>query len=338
MTINEVAAEAGVSIKTVSRVLNREPNVREDTRKRVLAAAEALRYRPSQSARSLAGSRSFLICLLYDNPSPAYVSDVQQGAVSRCREAGYHLIVEPIDSHAPDLARTVEATISTLQVDGVILTPPVSDNVEVLDVLERLGAAYVRIAPDRSPERAASVGMDDRRAAYDMTAHLIGLGHRDIGFIKGHPEHGAAHLRFDGFAAAMQDHGLEVEPSRVAQGWFSFRSGLEAADKLLSPATRPTALFASNDDMALGAIAVASRLGLRVPQDLSIVGFDNTPSAITAWPPLTTVRQPIVEMAAAAAALLLNGEAAAKGSTGQPPHRMLDFEIVTRESAAPPPG
>jgi LacI family transcriptional regulator len=334
VTIHHVARRAQVSIKTVSRVLNREPNVRADTRERVLAAAEALQYRPNQSARSLAGSRSFLICLFYDNPSPAYVSDVQLGAISRCREAGYHLIVEPIDSAAADLGRQVRATLSTLKVDGVILTPPVSDNIDVLSVLEESGTAYVRIAPQSDLDRAAYVYMDDRRAARDMTRLLIQAGHRDIGFIVGHPGHGASHLRRQGYVDALEEHGLELKPSHVVQGYFSFRSGFEAAEHLLSAPDRPSAIFASNDDMALGVIAVAGRVGLSVPQELSVVGFDDTPGAQIVWPQLTTVRQPIEEMAAAAADLLISGQARSGEAR---PGRLLEFEIIERDSASPLP-
>ena len=334
VTIHHVARRAGVSIKTVSRVLNLEPNVRPDTRARVLEAVEALNYRPNQSARSLAGSKSFLICLFYDNPSPAYNSDVQLGTISRCRDAGYHLIVEPIENAAAGLAGAVRATLATLKVDGVILTPPVSDNAEVLDVVEQAGVPYVRIAPDRDIDRAARVHMDDRLAAYDMTERLIRDGHSDIGFIIGHPDHGASHLRLEGYEAAMRAHGLAVRPDRVIQGRFSFESGLRAAEILLS-GERPTAVFASNDDMALGVIAFAGRVGVSVPRDLSVVGFDDTPSAQIVWPRLTTVRQPIVEMAAAAADLLISGEARRGAAAGTPPSRLLDFEIIVRDSAAP---
>jgi LacI family transcriptional regulator len=335
VTIHDVADRAGVSIKTVSRVLNKEPNVRQETRDRVLAAAEALHYRPSVSARSLAGSRSYLIALFYDNPSPAYVSDVQRGAVARCREAGYHLIVEPIDSSAPDTADLVRATMSTLRPDGAILSPPVCDRPLVLDTLSEMRAPYVRIAPDTDLDRAPYVWMDDRMAAYEMTSHLLQLGHRDIGFIIGHPEHGASHLRLEGFTKAMQDQGCVVRPERIAQGYFSFQSGFDCADVLLSGRTRPTAIFASNDDMAMGVLAVAHRDGLSVPGDLSVVGYDDTPAATTVAPKLTTVRQPIFAMAGMAADMLIAG-GGKRTAPGRPVSHLLPFEIILRDSTAPP--
>jgi LacI family transcriptional regulator len=316
VTIHEVARLSGVSIKTVSRVLNREPNVKNDTRTRVQEAVAALNYRPNISARSLAGSKAYLIGVFFDNPSPAYVTDVQLGAIARCREEGYHLIVEPLDSEG-DVAAQVEPMLHTLRMDGVILTPPVCDNVAVLDVLEAEGVPYVRLSPDQDLDRSAHVRMDDVRAAYEMTAHLISLGHTEIGFIKGHPEHGASHLRYEGYVTAMKEHGHPVREDLVEQGWFSFRSGFEAAERLLDRPDRPTAIFASNDDMALGVMAVANRLRLEVPQTLSVAGFDDTPGAKVVWPQLTTVRQPIQAMAAAAADLLLTG------ATGRKARRRL---------------
>jgi LacI family transcriptional regulator len=336
VTINDVAAEAGVSIKTVSRVMNNEPNVHSETRERVRAAAKALAYRPNISARSLAGSRSYLLGLFFDNPSSAYVTNVQLGAVARCRAGGYHLMIEPFDSAAEDIAAMVEPLMSTLRVDGVILTPPLSDNLKVLEILAGGRTPFVRIAPDRDRERWPAVGMDDERAAYEMAGHFLSLGHRDIAFIKGHPEHGASHLRFAGFVRAMREAGVPVPDASVRQGFFSFRSGFEAAVEFFSAPRRPTAVFASNDDMALGVMAAAHRQGLNVPQDISIAGFDDTPTASVVWPQLTTVRQPIFEMAEAAADMIISGQARLQPDGEAPTLRLLDFTLALRESTSPP--
>ncbi len=337
VTIHDVADKAGVSIKTVSRVLNKEPNVRPDTRDKVLAAAKALEYRPNLSARSLAGSKSFLICHFYDNPSPSYLIDVELGATSVCREAGYHLIVEPLDHTDPNLAAGVAGTLSALRLDGIILTPPISDNLEVLDAVERSDTPYVRFAPYQAKSRGAGVVIDDRRAAYEMTSLLVGLGHNRIGFIKGHPDHGASPARLNGYLTALKEKGISVREDWIRQGYFSFSSGVAAAESILAGADRPTAIFASNDDMAIGVIAVGHRLGLDMPAQLSVVGFDDTPGASLVWPRLTTVRQPVSQMSAVATQLLLSGEAARSGwSGGKPPVRMLDFEIIVRDSAGPP--
>ncbi|PTS89750.1 MULTISPECIES: LacI family DNA-binding transcriptional regulator [unclassified Caulobacter] len=335
ITIHDVARLSGVSIKTVSRVLNREPNVKADTRDRVQAAVATLNYRPNISARSLAGSKAYLIGVFFDNPSPGYITDVQLGAIARCREEGYHLIVEPLDSTADDVEAQVAPMLANLRMDGVILTAPVCDNAIVMDALEREDIPFVRISPGSDLDRSARVGMDDRLAAYEMTRHLIDLGHKDIGFILGHPDHGATHLRRQGFVDAMGDAGLPVRPERMEQGYFSFRSGFEAAERLLSDEDRPTAVFASNDDMALGVMAVANRLRLNVPETLSVAGFDDTPGAKVTWPQLTTVRQPIAAMAGAAADMLLTGVTWDEGA--RPPSRLLDFELVVRESTGPSP-
>lgn len=333
-TIFDVAKQAGVSIKTVSLVMNGHGNVREETRARVLAAAKALNYRPNYSARSLAGSKSFLIGMLYDNPIPSYVTAVQMGAVSYCRRNGYHLMAEPVDTADPEVGEDVDKMLSTLRPDGLILTPLVTDHTGVMDRIEAFGTPYVRIAPGSDRGRSAHVLMSDRDAARTMTAHLIALGHRTIGFVKGPEKHGAAHLRFEGFVAAMREAGLSAD--LLAQGDFTFASGLACGEALLTRADRPSAVFCANDEMALGVMLTAQRLGLSVPKDLSVAGFDDSPAASMVWPQLTTVKQPIFEMAEAAAEMLIAGLAAPDPETGAPPSRTLDFSLVLRDSTAPP--
>jgi LacI family transcriptional regulator len=331
-TIYDVARVAEVSIKTVSRVLNGEPNVRPETRQRVMESAAALHYRPSLSARSLAGARSYLLGLLFDNPSPAYVADVQTGLTRRCRQAGYHLVVEPVGCESPDVASVVEALTGALRMDGLVLTPPVCDSAAVLDALDRVAMPYVRIAPWWDVDRGARVEMDDRRAAYEMTGHLLQLGHRDIGFIRGHPGHGASRRRFEGYAQALAAQGVSLTSDWVAQGNFSSASGVDCAQALLDRPDRPTAIFASNDDMGLGVMMVAARMGLNVPDQLSVAGFDDSTAAKIVWPPLTTVRQPVIDMAYAAADLLLSRDE----EFCPPKPRMLDFELVVRSSTGRP--
>lgn len=322
VTIRHVAEKAGVSIKTVSRVMNREAAVNEETRERVLAVAEALHYAPNRSARSLAGSRSFLIALLFDNPSSAYIADLQRGAVQRCREDNYHLVVEPLDSAAADAETLVRDMVATLRPDGLIVTPPVSDHRGVLDRLDAAGVRYVRIAPMDDLDRAPRVYMDDERAAFEMTRRLLEFGHRRIGFVSGPEGHAASGLRRAGYARAMREAGLDPD-AFVRPGRYDFRSGFEAGQALLIEDERPTAVFAANDDMALGVVAAAGRLGLDIPRDVSVAGFDDTPAAQSVWPRLSTVRQPISDMAAAAVELLLCGEGG---------ERLLPFEVVMRES------
>jgi len=334
-TIIDVAAQAGVSIKTVSRVLNHEPGVHDDTRQQVLKVVAELKYRPKQSARSLAGARSFLIALLYYDPSAAFVGGVQQGATRRCREAGYHLVVESLHNDAPDIDQQVERVVSALRPDGMILTPPLCDNPKVLKVLNDSGTPCVLMSPGRVSKGQPSVRMDDVHAAEEVTNLLISLGHERIAFIKGASDQAASALRLQGFTRAMKAHGLHVDPELVRQGHFTYVSGVEAAHQLLSLRVRPTAVFASNDDMALGVLAAAQRLGLQVPADLSIAGFDDSPAASLVWPPLTTVRQPVDQMARAAVDMLIAPQhQETPAGTEVLQQRVLPHELMVRDSTS----
>ncbi|HEY8617960.1 LacI family DNA-binding transcriptional regulator [Phenylobacterium sp.] len=328
-TIKDVSAIAGVSMKTVSRVLNKQRYVSEETRERVERAVAELNFKPSMAARILAGKRSFQIALIYDNHSPHYIHQIQTGVWARCIEEGVRLLAQPSDVASCNLAAEVGGLIDQTQVDGVILSSPVTDAVPVLEELERRGIPYVRISPGTDHERSSSVSMDDVQAADDMTSHLIALGHRRIGFIIGHPNHTASDLRLFGYRRALDRAKLPFEPRYVRPGLFDFASGEAAADVLLDLPHPPTAIFASNDDMAAGVLTVAHRRGLALPRDLSVVGFDDTALASQLWPPLTTVRQPTRDLAYAAAGLLF-------GAEDEVVHRRLPHELVLRASTAPP--
>jgi LacI family transcriptional regulator len=335
-TITDVAAQAGVSIKTVSRVMNNEAGVHPSTREQVLKVVAALRYRPKLSARSLAGARSFLIGLLYYDPSAAFVGGVQQGATLRCREAGYHLVVESLHDDAPDLRQQVDRMVSALRPDGMILTPPLCDNAQVLKALRESRTPCVLISPARDTRDMATVRMDDAGAAEEITNLLISLGHTSIAFIKGATDQAASAPRYQGYLRAMKTHRLAVDPDLVHQGGFTFASGVDAAHHLLSRRTRPTAVFASNDDMALGVLASAQRLGLTVPGDLSIAGFDDSAASSLVWPPLTTVRQPMDGMARAAVEMLIAANRLDEPIPAAGVHRVLPHELVVRDSTSAP--
>lgn len=330
-TITDVAAHANVSIKTVSRVMNNEPGVRADTKALVQAAMAELNYRPKLSARSLAGARSFLIGLLYYDPSAAFVAGLQQGATLRCREAGYHLVVESLSDDAPDLAAQVDRMVSALRPDGMVLTPPLCDNPHVLKALRAAGTPCVLLSPKKDLDDMASVRMDDVHAAEEITDHLVSLGHERIAFVKGKADQVASTRRHQGFVRAMKKHGVAVDPALVQPGAFTYDSGVAAARALFDLPQPPTAIFASNDDMALGVLAEAGRRHLQVPGDVSIAGFDDSPGSRLVWPALTTVRQPTGEMASAAVEMLIAAQ------RGEPtPHRVVPHEIVVRESTARP--
>ncbi len=338
VTIHDVAKKAGVSFKTVSRVLNNEANVSAETQDKVRKAISALQYSPSIAARVLAGSRSFLVGLLYDTPSSYYTHSVQMGALERCREAGFHLVLEKCSSQARDAAATILVSIRHTRLDGVILTPPLSDNQTVRESLVEQKIPHVLISPPKLEPGVSSVTMDDRRAAFDMTQYLISLGHRRIGFIKGLSRHGAAMLRLLGYEDALRSGGIKLDEDLVKDGNFRFQSGADAAEELLRQKERPTAIFASNDEMGAGAVVTAHRLGISIPRELSVVGFDDVPYASITWPALTTVHQPIVEMGAAAAGLLIAGIQSRKSDPDGPaPSISFQHEMKIRGSTGPAP-
>lgn len=329
-TIKEVSKIAGVSFKTVSRVLNNEKHVSEETRRRVEEVVARLNFRPSHAARTLAGRKSFQIGLLYDNPSPYYIYHVQIGAWRRCTELGYRLLLQPIDSQSPDLVSDVLALVDESHLDGLIISPPVTEAEGLLDELDRRGLPYVRIAPGVRKQSGMSAWMDDVAAARQLTRHLIDLGHQRIAFIRGPETHVSSADRLQGYHAELEAHGIAFDPELVAAGDYSFASGRDAARTLLTAATRPTAIFAGNDDMAAGALAVAHELDIAIPEEISIAGFDDSDLARAVWPPLTTIRQPVRDLAYAAADLMLSGNA-----TGQ--QVMLDHELMIRATTGPAP-
>ncbi len=332
--IQDIADKSGVSMMTVSRVLNRVGKVSDKTRDKVLAAAKELNYRPNVSARRLASSKSFFLGLIYDNPSASYVSEFLLGSLKRCRTLGYHLVVDQVDS---DMNRTIESVkelIEVTQVDGIILLPPVSDNETILNTLIASSVPFVRISPNSNLTLSPYVCMDDYQAAFDMTESLIKSGHSQIGHIIGDPKLGSSRLRYQGYLDALRSNQISVPPDFVEQGYFTYKSGLAAAQKILAHAQKPTAIFAGNDDMAAGSISAARMLNLNVPSDLAIVGFDDTILATTVWPNISTIRQPITKMAEAAIEMMTSGKFEDLTDVNTSEFRkVLDFEIITRESS-----
>ncbi|KRB07564.1 LacI family DNA-binding transcriptional regulator [Lysobacter sp. Root690] len=293
--IEDVAEAAGVSMKTVSRVLNQEPNVSEDTRKRVEAAARKLQYRPNPSARSLAGQRSYLVALLYDNPSSNYLMEVQAGMLDACIAHHYNLMLAPVTYGERKFVTHVDEIIQHSRADGLVLTPPLTDHPGLMKRLGQLGIPYANISPKLRGGRIGVV-LDEERAVREMMAHLVSLGHRRIAHIKGHPEHGASQWRLNGYRDGLAAAGIEYDPSLVIEGDFHYDTGAICAQRLLLMDNPPTAIFAANDDMAAGTIRTASEMGLSIPGDVSVCGFDDTPISRQIYPPLTTVRQPTREM------------------------------------------
>ena len=303
--MKEVAERAGVSLMTVSRVINNTALVRPETRERVERAVADLNYRPNLGARRLAGGRSMFIGLLYHNPSPGYLSKILRGAIDRCRELGHHLVLEDFGQSAPYAdPEAAVAKLNLVDLDGLVVTPPLSVHAPFMRALETSGLPIVRIAPADIHEEGLRIAMDDTRAMEELLDHVVGLGHRRIAFIEGPDRHAASTHRRDGFLRGMRKHGLTLRPEFRQVGDFTYRSGLTTGRALLELDAPPTAIVASNDDMAAGVVGAAHMMGLKVPEDVSVVGFDDIELATTIWPELTTVRQPITAMASQAVELL----------------------------------
>jgi LacI family transcriptional regulator len=330
-TMADVAQRAGVSRMTVSRVINDgAARVRDDTRQAVLDAIRDLNFQPNLAARSLVMAGELRIGVVYSNPSAAFMSDFLVGVFEEATSAGARLIlVRGENGQAPSL-QDLEPLLNG-GAHGVVLAPPLGESGAVLDALRAARLPVAVVAAAQPTSDAINVRIDDRRASQAMTRHLLYLGHRRIGFITGNPNQTASAERLEGARAAIAtEAGAELV---LAQGAFTYDSGLRAAEALLDGDQRPTAIFASNDDMAAAAVSVAHRRHLDVPRDLTVVGFDDTTVATTLWPPLTTIRQPVRQMAAVALDRLLRALRSAEPSAAD---HVLDHALVQRDSTAPP--
>ncbi|MDX3933897.1 LacI family DNA-binding transcriptional regulator [Stenotrophomonas sp.] len=335
VTIDEVAALAGVSPMTVSRAIN-QGKVRDVTRERVMRAVRELGYTPNLAASSLAAAQHTRIALIYTNPSGAYLRELLVGLLRVASSAAIQLVIHYWDNFDPEAERSAARALGG-RVDGVILPPPLCESQAAVTELVNAGIPVVAIASGHLRDDLSCVRIDDFHAGKEMAEHLIQHGHRRIGFIRGRSDLSASARRYDGFATALHEAGLQVEPGLVEQGDYTYRSGLAAAEKLLSQRRPPTAIFASNDDMAAAAISVAHRRGLEVPRDLSVVGFDDTSAATTVWPELTTLHQPIAAMADAAIDILLRTIRRKGDDTRVLTDHVMPHRLVVRDSVARPP-
>lgn len=333
VTINDVARLARVSKKTVSRVINNSPLVKAETRLRVEAVIAETGYRPDPQARALAMGRSFLIALIYDNPSPQYVVNMQLGILDALVDTGFQLVLRPCDRAEPDFVKKISRFVSEQRPFGVILTPSVSEDEAVAALLADLQCPAVRIASVEFGAPHKSVRTHDAEGAAAAARLLASLGHKAIAHVHGPKSFRSAHERLAGFKDGLRDFGLSLDKRMTIRGGYTFESGFECTLKLLEGEVRPTAIFLGNDEMAVGAYQAVRQAGLRVPEDISIVGFDDTPMASRVWPTMTTVRLPIREMGMAAALLLI--EEPDGGHV-----RRVSFvpEIIVRGSTAKPRG
>lgn len=342
VTIKHVAADAGVSLQTVSRVINAEPNVRDEMRERVQASIDKLGYIPSIAAQRMSGSRSYLILALNDRDRTIeawrarqgsdWVDQMLLGGMLKCAEHGYRMLFELVDTHDDHVERELAAALAALQPDGVILTPPHSDNPLITGFLESQRVPYARIG-SLGEGGGIPLVMGDEDAAREATRRLLELGHTRIGFIAGSEEYSLSEWRKAGWRSTMSDAGLPRDGLCV-RGDFSYESGVAAARELLAGDARPTAIIASNDQMSLAVRDVAAELGIAIPRELSLISFDNTPVTIFADPPLTAIDQPVAETVSRAVELLI---AASRGEKLPEGPEVVPARLVERGSTGPAP-
>ena len=330
-TINDIARLSGVSKKTVSRIINDSPLVRKDTRDRVEAVMREVGYSPDPMARGLAFRKSFLIGMVYDNPTAQYIVNMQYGALDALRDSGFELVVHPCDSRSPGYIDGVRRFAQQQKLHGVMLVPRASEDQALADMLADIDCRYTRIASVAMDEPSRMVVTHDRNGAAEVADYLLGLGHTDIALITGPQAYRSAIERTQGFIEAMASRGVQVPKARVVEAGYTFESGVAAAEKLLFGKQRPTAIFCGNDEMAAGVYKVAMRAGINIPRQLSVIGFDDSPLASRLWPSLTSVRRHTRDTGRIAAAMLIQPESAvALSAASIRPH------LIIRDSAQPP--
>lgn len=334
-TIKDVAKLAGVSIKTVSRVINRESSVKPDTEKKVSEAIAQLQYQPNSAARNLAGTQSFAIGYVYDNPNAYYVISMQNGILKECQKNGFELIIHPCDASSDSILDEIKLMIRRSQLAGLILSPPLSETPRVLDFLDEMGVQYVRVlsGSQSAEENTPCVFIDDRKAAHEIAGHIISEGHERIAFLSGDKHHQSTGERLEGFLTALEEHRIPPDKSLIIEGEYSFQSGVEGAKQLLTMDNPPTAIFACNDEIAAGALFAARLMGKSVPDDVAIAGFEDSPFSRQTWPKLTTAAQPMDQVARQAAALLIKHIVSTRRREQEPvQHQYFEPQLIIRDS------
>jgi LacI family transcriptional regulator len=332
VTLADVAKRAGVSMKTVSRVVNNEDPVALSTRNKVMAAIEELGYVPNVWAQRLARGYSGLVGLLMHDATPAYIMNVMNGLMDVGDATGYRISLYRFDVSDPRQVGQIVGMAAQHRVEGLVFTPPCDNSKELVSELQQLKFPFVQLTPHERCNNCLWVAATDEQGSYEATWHLLHLGHKRIGSILGNRDHIASWDRLNGYRRALQEAGLQPEENLIRQGNWEFESGLECAEELLSLAEPPTAVLAGNDDSAAGVLQAAWERGLNCPADLSIVGFDDVPLARQVSPPLTTVRQPIYEIATTAMSMLVE-----KAIPGLPVEEAVEVptELIVRHSTGP---
>ncbi len=335
-TINDVARLARVSKKTVSRVINKSPSVRVETRDSVNEIIAKIGFRPDPQARGLAFRRSFLLGLIYDNPNAQYIVNMQMGALDGLRGTGTELVVHPCDRHSDAFIEEIHEFVERQRLAGVILLPPIAEDLRLLELLDELEVPYVRITAragelSTPPIDSPQIVSRDRAGCAMAGEHVAQLGHTRIGYIAGNTIYPSAHERRAGFEEGLARCGLKIAPELDQDGDYSFESGYQAALKILNHPHRATAIICANDEMAAGAYKAAYEMGLKIPEDITFIGFDDAPVSTRIYPPLTTVRLPTRDMGRTAANMLMSAE---------PDHDttiVFDAVLLVRASSGPKP-
>lgn len=312
VTVTDIAKEAGVSLKTASRALNNSPHVREEKREAVLKAAKKFNFRPNISARQLASNRSYVITHFYDNVNTDYVSKIYTGMQQACHKHGYYAVAETTDCSKRKFIEQTLDYVTAFNIDGLILSPPLCDDTALMTALKKHGIKVVLISPQETSEDDYFVFVDEEKSAFQITEHLINLGHKDIAFLGGLKSHKAALNRQKGFVAAMKQYGLNASRKTIKTGDFTMQSGHNAYVDIMKKLPEATAIFAANDEMAMGVIMAALNDGKKIPDEIAVAGYDNSRFSGLFWPSLTTVSPPVIEMADYATNLLIrliSGEA-----------------------------
>jgi len=330
----DVAKHANVSVKTVSRVLNNEPHVQDKLRQRVMESVRELDYVPSASARNLRSRRTYTLHLIAHSVRSNFINAIQSGALIASQELGYNLHWTTLDPKIAEDANKLKDWctdfVTQKRPDGIILVPPYANLESVNLHFNNLNIPIIRIGPNDLNDENITVKIDDRRAALDATQYLIDTGHKRIAFIRGLEDQYATHERFKGYQQALETAGIVFDETLVFPGSFDFASGMQAGEKIMNMENKPTAVFAANDDMAAGVVVAAHKNNMRIPEDISIMGFDDSEMAEKIWPPLTTTRQPRIEFGTRAVEILVSqlGNHVSK----KPQTELMDYELIIRGS------
>ena len=339
-TMRDVASVAGVSHQTVSRVINNQPNVKPAVRDKVQAAIEKLRYVPNNAARRMGGNRSYLILAINDRARTLdnwsvgrgndWVDQMLFGGMMECEKNGFRLIFELVDTDNPAASKQLAGALASLRPDGVILTPPHSENQDLADLLVTNGTPLARIG-SAGKEDGINIAMDDEAASKMATQYLLDQGHRKIAFVSGSTDYLASGARLEGYRRAMKEAGAPIQPQWEQPGDFTFVSGTKAAEALFQLDDKPSAIIASNDEMAFAILHEAAKFEISVPDELCVISFDDTPGVRFSVPPLTAIRQPIAAMAERAANELMKRDSTLSAGA----QIILPFELIKRQSTGP---